>query len=342
MEGRLEGEALRILRQVPGLEVVAEPRRKGHEIDAIARFAGTQVKMAVEFKTHVNPATAWHLVNRAKGHPNTPLLVIAGDTTKEARAILSEHGVALIDGVGNARVELPGLLIHRDTPDREGRRAQTRYRTRLHGKAGVAVQALLIDPRRPWRVKDLAKTATVSPAFAHRLLVRLENEKVVVARGRGPNRVRHVANPTALLDLWAEESIEKPRRLNAYMLAQTPRKLVEALATRLEEAGIDYAITGAAAANLLAPFVTAIPVVDVWVTDVAAPADLLTATGADDVPSGHNVAFLQVRADTALAFRERTEGVWLANRFRLYADLRRDPRRGRDQADHFRREVIGL
>ncbi len=346
IEGQLEAEALRILRETPGLEVVLEhrkePHEERHEIDAVARFAGAQVRMMVEFKRHVNAATAWTLVHINRGRPDAPLLVIAGVTTTEARKILSDHGVSLIDGVGNARVEIPGLLIHRDAPDREGRRVRIQYKTRLRGKAGVAAQALLLAPQRAWKVHDLARTAGISPGFAHRLLVRLEHEKVVDADGQGPSRVRRVANPTALLDLWAEENLDHPRRLNAYLLAQTPRKLIELLAGRLESAGIGYAMTGAAAANLLAPFVTAIPVVDVWVTDLAAPEDLLKATGAESVPNGHNVSFLQVKADTALAFKEKTGGVWIANRIRLYADLRRDPRRGRDQADHFRRGIIGL
>ena len=46
--------------------------------------------------------------------------------------------------------------------------------------------------------------------------------------------------------------------------------------------------------------------------------------------------------DTPLAFREKAKGLWVANRFRLYGDLRSDPRRGREQADHLRQEVIGF
>ena len=52
--------------------------------------------------------------------------------------------------------------------------------------------------------------------------------------------------------------------------------------------------------------------------------------------------FLQAKDDAPLAFREPVDGLWLANCFRLYADLRRDPRRGREQAEHLRREVIGI
>ncbi len=92
----------------------------------------------------------------------------------------------------------------------------------------------------------------------------------------------------------------------------------------------------------MAPLVTAIPVVDVWVAAKASPEDLCDAAGADRVTEGQNVNFLQAKDDAPLAFREEVKGLWLANRFRLYADLRRDPRRGREQADNLRREVIGF
>jgi hypothetical protein len=60
------------------------------------------------------------------------------------------------------------------------------------------------------------------------------------------------------------------------------------------------------------------------------------------VVDGHNIVFLQAKDDAPLAFRERVKTLWLANRFRIYADLRRDPRRGREQAANLRREVIGF
>jgi hypothetical protein len=64
--------------------------------------------------------------------------------------------------------------------------------------------------------------------------------------------------------------------------------------------------------------------------------------GFEQGEDGANVNFLQEKYDTPLAFRERRNGIWLANRFRIYVDLLRDPRRGREQAQHLRSEVIGL
>jgi hypothetical protein len=189
---------------------------------------------------------------------------------------------------------------------------------------------------------DLAAEARVSAGLAHRVVVRLEAEGIIEAEGAGPKRLRRIKNPAALLDLWAEENVERPTRTFGYYLATTPRGVIEELGLKLEQSGLDYAVTGAAAASLVAPFVTALPVVDIWVTNTAARTELFSKTGVEPVTNGQNVVFLQGKDDAAIRFRQKSEGVSVVNPFRLYGDLRRDPRRGREQAEHLRREVIGF
>ena len=257
LEGRFEAETLRILRQIPGMTVSAGPSGADSGADAVLDSAGGRVRLAVVTRQRANAATAGQLVHAAEVRADAPLLLIAGETTAEARSILSEHGIAVVDGLGNARIELPALLLHL-----EGQRRLRQSRpARLSGKAG---------------------------------------------------------------------------------LAQTPRQLVRELGGALGRSAVDYALTGAAAAGLVAPFVTAVPVVGVWVTATAAPEELCEACGAGRVSDGQNVVILQARDDAPLAFRELVDELWVVNRMRLYADLRRDPRRGREQADHLRREVIGF
>jgi hypothetical protein len=336
LKGAFEAEALRILREIPGLAVTREPPGADRRRDAMVGFAGSHAQIAVEIKKRANAATAWQLVHEA--HKGAPLLLIADETTAEAREILEAHGIAVIDGLGNAHIELPGLLFHL-----EGRRPRQQARpARLTGKAGVVAQALLLAPQRGWRVQDLAKEADVAIGLAHRVLARLEEEGIVATEGAGRKRVRRVTNPTALLDLWAEETADRPTRTPAHLLAQTPRQLIQGLGGNLGQAGMDHALTGAAAGSLVAPFITAVPVAEVWVAARAAPEELYDAAGADPVTEGQNVVFLQAKDDAPLAFRDQVDGLWVANRFRLYADLRRDPRRGREQADHLRKEVIGF
>ncbi len=122
----------------------------------------------------------------------------------------------------------------------------------------------------------------------------------------------------------------------------SPRALADAASAGLGAAGIDHAVTGAAAAARLAPFVTAVPVAEIWVDSVASLDEAAAATGAEGAETGHNLAFLRANRDEPLAFRRKVEGIWTVNPFRLFYDLRNDPRRGHEQADTLRREVIGF
>jgi hypothetical protein len=345
IEGDFGAEALRILRDVPGVAVEAARAGRGRPgSEAVLRYGPAAEAVAVEVKRRANAATAWQIVQQSQSVPDGNLLLVAGETTAEAREILERHGVAVVDGLGNAHVELPGFVLH--TEAQRGRRAgaaRPPTHTRLAGKAGVGAQALLLQPEREWKVQELAAEAGISVGLAHRVLVRLETEGLVVAEGAGPRRVRRVADPTALLDLWAEENTDRAvRRVRAYRLAREPRELAVAVSAGLNAARIDHAVTGAAAAARIAPFVTAVPVAEIWVDPVASLDDAVVETGAEAVESGHNLAFVQANGDEPLAFRRQVDGIWAVNPFRLFYDLRNDPRRGHEQAETLRREVMGF
>ena len=176
----------------------------------------------------------------------------------------------------------------------------------------------------------------------HRVLERLEGEGVVVSLGAGPSKTRCVANPAALLDLWAEEQRDRATRTPAFLLAQTADQLIASLGDGLDTSDVRYALTGAAAAFHVSPHVTDVAVAEAWIANTADPAEVCAQIGAKQVDSGPNIVLLQERFDTPLAFRLSVAGRWVTNRFRRYLDLRRDPRRGREQSDYLRSEEIGF
>jgi len=338
---QLEAEALQILRAVPDLEVDVAPPGSGPDdgADAVVAYGRSRTPMRVEFKQRVSSAQAHQLAASVMTFPDTPLLLIAGEATAAARETLASHGIGYVDGLGNMHLELPGLLMHLAG---SGRPIAQRSPTRLSGKSSTVAQAMLLEPERAWHVSDLAERTNVSNGLVHRVLSRLEEEGVVTSTGSGPTRTRSVANPTALLDLWTEEHHDRQNRTRAYLLAPSAGALVSSLASSLDDTRIDYALTGAAAASLVVPFVTAVPVTELWISSRAWIQDVFDHTGATPVSEGPNVVFLQAKDDGPLAFHERRSGVSMANIFRIYIDLRRDPRRGIEQSDNLRREVIGF
>lgn len=332
-----EAEALRVLRSIPDLAVTVDNERDRRG-DAAIRYAGVDMPVVFECKRRVSSAAAHQIVHRAQQY-ETPTVVIAAEMTGRAREILEEAGIGSIDGLGNVRLALPGLLMRITGTTRPRRTASP---TRLSGKSSLVAQAMLLDVERSWHVSDLAQQCGVSAGLAHRVLRRLEDEGVVAADGAGPRKARRLSNPAALLDLWAEEHHDRPTRRPVFLLAQTTDQRIDILCEGLETAVVDYALTGAAAAARIAPFVTSVPVAEVWLSSRTATSELCEQLGATPVESGPNVVLLQERDDAPLAFRTRESGVWTANVFRIYVDARRDPQRGREQSDHLRREVIGF
>lgn len=334
---QLEAEVLRILRDIPGLEVRTD-RAAVHDADAVIRGAGTQTPIAIEVTTRVNAANVRQIVHRALG-TSMPVVVIAREMTEGARETLAAEGIGAIDGLGNVRLELPGLLVRVDGTER---RPPTKTRASLSGKTSLVAQAMLLDTERSWHVVDLAEHAGVSPALAHRVLQRLVDLEIVASQGAGPSKRRRLVEPSALFDLWVEEHRDRSRRYPAFVLASTNDDVAATVCRHLKSAGVTYALTGAAAIARIAPILTSIPVVEVWLEEFADASEVCEKIGADQVTSGPNVMLQQERDDVPLAYRTRRDGVWFANVCRLYIDAKRDPQRGSEQADHLRREVIGF
>ena len=332
-----ERRALRVLRTIPELDPVVSLKRE-LSADAVMRHSGIETPVAIEFKTRVGSAAAHQIVHQAQQYA-IPMVVIADEMTGTAREILDEAGIGSVDGLGNIRLALPGLLMKVTGTKR---RPRPPANTRLSGKSGLVAQAMLLEVERSWNGSELAKLCRMSPALVHRVLQRLQREGVVTSHGAGPGKTRRLTNPAALLDLWAEEQRDPRWRQPAFLLAQTTDQLIHSLCDGLEATTADYALTGAAAARTVAPFVTNVLVAHVWLSSAVDAGDVCDQIRATPVDSAPNVVFFQEHDDTPLAFRTRRDGVWMTNVFRLYSDLRRDPRRGREQSDYLREQQIGF
>lgn len=291
----------------------------------------------VVYKREIGAAEALQLASRVDS--GQPMLAVTESSTAPARQILADHGISVVDSLGNARIDLPDLHVWRDVASRK----EPRRRTRLNGKAGLVAQAFLLTESSRWNLKQLAHAAGVSTSLAFRVVHRLEGLNLVKAEGRGPQRLRSVMNRPGLLQLIAEEDqIEPSQRIRAFKLARTPDELVRSSADGLARSQIQYALTGTAAGHLVAPFMSAIPVAEFWLPAESDPKSVVAAIDAQLVEDGHNLVFQRAKSDDALAFRREKSDVWIVNPVRLYVDLRRDPRRGVEQAEHVRQVEFGF
>jgi hypothetical protein len=328
---------LELVRRIPGLEDAAA------EGDLVfLRENGPAVR--VEFKQRIRTPEAWSAIRREDEHGGVlpPLLLVAEDSTADARRLLGAHGLGVVDARGRAEIRFSGLVVHVERRG-AGKGSVGASERRIAGRAAVAAQALLLEGEREWTVAELARAAGISTTLAHYVLARLESEGIAQSKGRGPRKVRVLSNPSALLDLWAEEAHDRGvHDLSCYRFATAHRVLRKDVSRTLADANIGHAVTGAAAADLLAPFLSAVPVLSLWVDARHQLGEVAALLDAEPVQRGANLMLRQARDDSPLAFNEQHDGVWLANRFRVYVDLRSDPQRGAEQADHLRREVIGF
>jgi predicted transcriptional regulator len=215
---------------------------------------------------------------------------------------------------------------------------------RLDGVAGAIAIHLLEHRDEDYQVTRLADEVNVSPATAQRVLSALDAEGLVFAQGRGPQKVRRLTDPTGseLLDRYAQDAGRDRRRaIRLRVLGDTPADVVIAIAHGL--GNIPYALTGSVAASLAAPATTsALFPVEFWVNGPTAPEHIAKAIEGIVSEQGANVVLWREGIRGPMVGAGISNGIRVASRFRVYADLLADPRRGREQAAYYRESVIGF
>lgn len=267
---------------------------------------------------------------------------VADHFTTGAVDILREKGVNYLDDRQFVfQTREPYIAIRQDRAAGDDKTPTARVG--LGGKAGVAIQKLLLDDREWWRVTDLAEQADVSVGTAQAALKRLEQLELIEAEGVGPNKRRRVPDKGMLLDRWVQEARrERVKLTTTFVNTQGPVDLARRITEKLNGAGIDHAVTGACAALLVAPHVTDVRRCEVWVGPAVSRAAVLGALMADSVEKGGNVTILQTKNDAPLFAEREIEHVRVVNALRLYADLLEDPRRGEEQAEFLRETVLHM
>ena len=241
------------------------------------------------------------------------------------------------------RLQSPDMLIRLRDADAP-RQERNKHALRLSGAAGGVVLALLTDPVREWKVSDLAAEGRVSLGAAQNTVVSLESEGLLERQGRGPATRRRVTDAGALLDRYARDSAADRKVLaRGFILndgaLQTMRVASQRLAAAEQSARAWF--TGVAAAQLVAPHVTAVRTFEAWVATSARPDFVLDSLGAMPVDEGANLVVMRGHKGV-LVGSEYRNGIPVVSVFRMYADALADPVRGEEQADHLRETAIGF
>jgi len=351
------------LNELPGLSVqgIQAPRRDGQapEIDAVLALEvqGRPVRVFVEATAHGYPrdvkVASEKLSHALHAHDSsatpTPAyaMVIAPAISRGGRDAARSWGIGYWDETGSLYMELPGGVYYLDRPpsqasDRSSSQADGRtLRNPYRGSAQQVLHALLLEPDRSWHVQELAARAEVSLSTVHQVFTFLEQQLWVEKQGAGPRAVRFLRQPGPLLDAWAAtHSLERYAFHRFHRWARTPAALRHEVAHALDTQGVDYALTLASGAALVAPHLSAPDRLTVLIPLAADIAGLASDAALTPVEAGDNVVFLAPRDRSPLLFRAKVDDVFVASPVQLYLDLWAWPMRGKEQARHLRTEAL--
>jgi hypothetical protein len=272
------------------------------------------------------------------------LVVVARNLSVGSREMLDRRGASWVDGSGDARIVGGDLLVLRAAERQPG--ADRRAFSWSPSAVSIAEALLNRDSPDGVRTTELATLTGWSTPQISQVLGAFDAEGWTTKWGpqRGPGASRAIADGARMLDAWTEgvSAVERERRFAERVFNAPMQFLEDELAPVLDEHGINWAVTGWAAAEHLAPFATAVPALQVYIEDRALRGPLTLAM--EDIPvrevqSGGRIEFRSADPHL-LKLAARRGGLPLATAPRVFADLQALGGRGEDAAMHLREEVI--
>lgn len=249
------------------------------------------------------------------------------------------------DESGQARIRGPrGLIVIREPTVTNAARKRSRP-FKWSQSAITVAEAILSAEDRPLRTTGLAEGCGWSVAQVGNVLSAFDRQRWTLKRGpaRGPHAHRELVDPDAMLASWAQALAAQPRRTRIAHRAgrDVMRLLHEDLAPALN-LNTRWSLSGWGALELIAPFATTTPTLQLYVadSDFAGPlSETLAQAGLREVDEGGRVTFWSIDA-RALAFTTRRDGITVASPPRVYADLTELGPRGLDGAAHLKGQAI--
>jgi len=261
-------------------------------------------------------------------------VLIANRLSPGARELLGEAGVGWIEAdTGAARLNFDGLVVHTD-----GFPALPRPAASAWTPAALSIAEAILTGT-PATVQAVHEETGASVGTASRVLNIWASRGLLAAKAaRGRNSGRKLTNRREFLEEYTQAAAAQPSsrtRLTVGVLWRDPVTELRHLAPRLDEAGIGWAATGALASAVMAPFLTTVAPLRVFV-DAGSVAELAVAArviGAEPV-SGGRLSLEAFPAPLTANLVERIDGVRCAPWPRVFVDLRAAGVRGEDAAEH--------
>jgi hypothetical protein len=298
------------------------------------------VDLYVESKLQFSPQAALATFEQLKSAPRGVLAICSPYIPPRVAELCRENHVSYLDGVGNCRIEAPGLFVH--ISGRPNRSASVKaVIDPFSRKSSRIVRTLLKHPLRGWQVQQLAREADVSMGLASKVKKALIDEAYLEER----DRLLYPRDPAKLLQAWVIQYRPHVKRLPLFTLSRPP-EVERRLAEWCRANEVAYALTQLAAAWRYLPMVRYDKSVS-YIEKKVALEDHLTALlahlDARQVDTGANCTLWLTDDPAVLSDAREIEGINIVSPVQLYLDLRNLPGRGEEVAqDILRRELPSL
>lgn len=296
---------------------------------------GSQV-VIVEAKRDGQPRFAREAINQLLRYrqelPNAYGVLAAPYVSEAAAELCKREGVGYLDLSGNCRLSFKGIYIERQGKTNKFSRRRD-LRSLYSPKASRILRVLLNNPKRAWKLCELAQEAQVSLGLAANVKKLLANREWLLMKADGFS----LQSPEELLIEWSQNYSFRRNEMIDYYSLKEPQEVEADLAEVCTKEQIPYALTGFSAAARLAPMVRyqrASAYVGQNPKAVASKLDL------KPVDTGANVTLLLPYDDGIFYGSRDFNGVCLASPIQTYLDLLGFRGRGEEAANTLLEEVI--
>ncbi len=317
-------------------------RDMGADLVIDLKSPGGEIRhLVVEIKNYVSPSSIREPLKQLKAavsNRKSAFPVFATTfLSPETRQICREEGVGYFDLAGNAYLKFKDLLLDRSVEKnpfpRMGRPSSifTPVSSRI-------LRALLEEPKRTWKLDELAKVTEVSLGQVFKVCRQLIQEGYVSRPSKRGSLI--LEKPSQLLDVWRDQySFANHQTRSFYSFERDPGRLMNAIAKSGKENKYRYAITSFAAASMIAPFVRGNTRLTCYVEREELE-DWQKTLELRPVEEGATLTLVPSNDPGVFYRTQEMKEITIVGNIQLYLDLYSDPARGQEQADQLRKERI--
>jgi len=312
---------------------------KGGHVDLIAQSGG--FTFVVECKSK-GEATSVAIATRqvrayAEHFKKKAIPVVAVPYMGEVgRKLCDEAGVSWLDLSGNAHLSgPPGLRVLVEGKPNLFKRPG-RPRSVFAPKSARIARLLLIEPKRAFTQRELAKAVGLDEGFTSRIVRQLEAQRLVA---REPTGAVKTADFDAMLDAWRESyDFSKHHIVRGHIAARSSDDVLRQVAGQLKRDKIEHAATGLAGAWLLNQF-SGFRLVVFYVARLPS-AEAQQAMGFREESRGENVWLVVPNDEGVFHGAVEREGIRCVHPVQAYLDLKNHPERSAEAAEQLRRKYL--